>query len=148
MSVRTAKCCCGILSVTVNGDPERVIACHCDYCQRRTGNIFQVSAQFFSDQIVEKSGQGKVYRGPDNRGVDYTFCTNCGSTVYWQLEYLRNYSKVPVYGIAAGCFVDHNFPRPDYECWTKNRHHWLNNIDGAIGYNEFSSEGMVPVYPE
>lgn len=59
MKMRTARCCCGELSITVSGEPEGVIICHCNYCQRRTGNIFQVSCWYLGDQIVPRTGQGK-----------------------------------------------------------------------------------------
>ena len=145
MKTRTARCCCGDLSITVSGDPERVIACHCDYCQRRTGNNFQVSCWYFGDQIVSRTGHGQAYRGPDNPGVDYTFCPRCGSTVYWELSVFRDIADVRVYGIAVGCFVDADFPKPDLEIWANKKHHWIGEIEGVDSYDEFPpGERMMP----
>lgn len=56
MTERTARCCCGDLSITVSGDPKRILSCHCDYCQRRTGNVNQVSCWFTESQVVSKRG--------------------------------------------------------------------------------------------
>lgn len=144
MQTKKAQCCCGDLSITVSGEPERVIACHCDYCQRRTGSVLQVSCWYFEDQIVSRAGEGQVYRGPDNRGVDYSFCRRCGSTVYWQLAYLRQAAEQPIYGIAVGCFADADFPRPEFECWTRLKHSWLGEIEDVQSYDKFSAQGMVP----
>ena len=145
VKTRTASCCCGDLSMTVSGEPERVIACHCGYCQRRTGNVFQVSCWYFGDQIVSRTGEGQVYRGPDNMGTDYTFCQRCGSTVYWELSALRDIVDVPLYGIAVGCFEDADFPAPGLELWTSKRHHWISAAEGADGFDEFPpGERMMP----
>ena len=144
MKTRTACCCCGDLSMTVSGEPERVIACHCHYCQRRTGNVFQVSCWFFADQIVSRTGEGQPYRGPENMGIDYTFCPRCGSTVYWELSLLGSAFDVQIFGIAVGSFADAD-PEPDLEIWTSLRHHWVPPLEGIDGYAEFPpNERMRP----
>ena len=126
MKERTASCCCGDLSITVSGEPERVILCHCDYCQKRTGNPFQVSCWYYGDQVESRTGDPKIFNdGPNNHGVDYTFCPRCGSTVYWEFTVYRQFLDVPLYGIAVGCFVDRDFPEPSFEFWTRMRHPWV-----------------------
>lgn len=145
MDTRTARCCCGDLSITVSGEPERVIACQCDYCQRRTGTISQVSCWYFGEQVESRTGQGQIYRGPDNPGIDYTFCPNCGSTVYWAFSVLENLVHVSIYGIAVGCFADANFPKPDLELWASKRHHWIGEVPGAESHPEVAPpERMLP----
>ncbi len=148
MKTRTASCCCGDLSLTVSGEPERVIACQCDYCQRRTGTDFQVSCWYFDDQIESRSGQGQIYRGPDNQGIDYTFCSRCGSTVYWEFVGFRDFVDVPVYGIAVGCFADPDFPKPNLELWASKRHHWVGDFEGADSHEEFPPrQRLMPKRP-
>ena len=110
--------------------------CHCDYCQRRTGNVFQVSCWYYNDQIESRSGTGSVYSGPDNPGIDYTFCSRCGSTVYWKYTVLKDALGVTVYGVAVGCFVDANFPEPELECWASKRHHWIADLEDTDSYKE------------
>ena len=70
--------------------------CHCDYCQRRTGSVFQVSALYGEDQIVSRSGEFHVYKAYPNSAETFSranveaprlevhdrFCARCGSTVY------------------------------------------------------------------
>ena len=41
---RTAQCGCGRVRISVDGEPLLVGACHCDFCQKRTGSIFAVQA--------------------------------------------------------------------------------------------------------
>ena len=127
MRERTAQCACGDVSITVRGEPERVICCHCQYCQRRTGNVFQVSAWFFEDQIVSRTGEARVFNGSENNaGVDYTFCPRCGSTVFWPIRPFPG-----LYGVAVGCFANPDFPPPSLELHDKYRHAWVQDLELA-----------------
>ena len=133
MKERKASCACGEVSITFQGEPERVIRCHCDYCQRRTGNVFQVSAWFFEDQIVERIGETKLINGGgDNPGVDYRFCPRCGSTVYWDITFIPE-----IYGVAVGAFADSEFPQPDFEAFESKRHGWIQELDIVNTFKEF-----------
>ena len=141
MSERTARCCCGSVSITLRGEPERVIRCHCQYCQRRTGNVFQVSAWFMEDQIAERTGETRVYNESENNlGIDYTFCARCGSTVYWPIKPFPG-----LYGIAVGCFADADFPEPNFELNEKYRHAWVPELGISDSFEEFAPvEKMTP----
>ncbi len=133
MNERIARCCCGDLSIKLRGGPERVIRCHCHYCQRRTGNVFQTSAWFFEDQIISRTGETRVFNeSENNKGVNYTFCIRCGSTVYWPFRLFPG-----IYGVAVGCFEDADFPPPDFEVWEQYRHPWVQELDIAESYKEF-----------
>ncbi len=141
MRERSARCCCGDLSITFRGEPERVIRCHCQYCQRRTGNVFQVSAWFFEEQITSRTGEVRVFNdSPTNPGIDYTFCERCGSTVYWPIKTFPG-----IYGVAVGCFTDPDFPRPDFELHEKRRHAWVPDLEIPDSYAEWAPiEKMAP----
>jgi len=129
------------MSITLRGEPERVIRCHCRYCQRRTGNVFQVSAWFFEDQIVSRTGKPRVFNASENSvGVDYTFCERCGSTVYWPINPIPG-----IYGVAVGCFADEEFPAPNFELNQKYRHPWIQELDIADSFEEFAPpDKMAP----
>ena len=140
MTERTARCCCGDMSITFEGEPERVIRCHCQYCQRRTGNVFQVSAWYFEDQIVARTGETRVFNDTENNpGIDYTFCARCGSTVYWPIRLMND-----LYGVAVGCFADDSFPEPTIELNTKYQHAWVDDLE-VDRFDEFGPpERMAP----
>jgi len=142
MRERKAECCCGEVSITLRGEPERIIRCHCQYCQRRTGSVFQVSAWFFEDQIVHRTGVPRVFNdSPHNPGaIDYTFCARCGSTVYWPIKPLPG-----IYGVAVGCFADAEFPAPNFDIQRRHQHAWVPSLDLAESYEEFPpDEEMAP----
>jgi hypothetical protein len=122
----------------VVGEPLHVAVCNCDFCQKRTGSVFQVSALFAEDQFVEIRGEVKSYNGVEIEGVPtvgggsvtYHFCPTCGSTVYWD-------AAVGLRAVAVGNFVDPNFPAPTIESWTRLRHHWVPPVPGAAQFEAF-----------
>jgi hypothetical protein len=139
VTARTARCACGRVEITVEGEPGRVYACHCDFCQRRSGNVFIASASFAEEQVVSITGETRCYNGlevdgvgavgiPD--GINYRFCAVCGSSIYFDMIYPPTGERF--YTIALGCFVDDVFPAPSTEFFTKFRHSWVAPIEGAL----------------
>jgi hypothetical protein len=136
---RTAECACGRVQVTVESEPLVVATCHCEFCQKRTGSIFQVSAVFTEDQDVSIIGQTKSFNGLEVNGVgasngdevSYHFCPTCGSTVFWRFK------GRPTVAVAVGNFADPNFPTPTIELHTPHRHHWLPPVEGADQHEAF-----------
>ena len=116
-----ARCCCGSLRVEVAGEPPRVGVCHCLECQRRTGSAFGIVA-FFPKEQVRTEGPSKVYvRGSDSgRKIEFHFCPDCGSTVFWSAEVLPD-----LIGIAFGAFADPSMPWPTLSVWETTRHLWV-----------------------
>src|SRR6266508_3726248 len=86
MTTRTARCACGRVEITVANEPVLVLICHCDFCQKRSGNVFIASAQFAEEQVVAINGETKCYNGLEvdgigavavPGGINYHFCTTC-----------------------------------------------------------------------
>ena len=110
MTTRTAQCACGRVEIVVESEPLRVVACHCDFCQKRTGSVFSIHAFFAEEQLVAITGETKRYNGLEVDGVgavggsvvDSHFCATCGSTVYWDLILPNGYREV---GVAVGNFL-------------------------------------------
>jgi hypothetical protein len=139
MTTRTAQCACGRVQVTIENEPLAVVICHCDFCQKRTGSVFQVCGYFVEDQTVKISGETKIYNGLEidgigsalGDGINYHFCTTCGSTVYWTIE------GQPVLAIAVGNFVDPDFSPPTMEFYVTRRHRWVPPARAADQFETF-----------
>jgi hypothetical protein len=118
---RIAHCCCGSLRAEAAVEPVFVAACHCMECQRRTGSPFSVSTYFPKEQ-VRAEGPSKVYeRGSDSgRKIEFHFCPDCGSTVFWSAEAFSD-----LIGIALGAFADPSMPSPSVSVWEMTRHAWV-----------------------
>lgn len=58
------------VQVTVENEPLAVATCHCEFCQKRTGSVFQeVSVVFADDQSVTITGETKIYNGLEINGI-------------------------------------------------------------------------------
>ena len=139
MTTRTARCACGRVEVTVEGEPLLVYVCHCDFCQRRSGNVFIASAQFPEEQVVSITGETRCYNGLEADGVgavgmpggiNYRFCAVCGSSIY--MDAIFPHTGERVFTIALGGFVDAVFPPPTTEFFTRFRHPWVPPIPDAV----------------
>ena len=128
---RTATCHCGALSVKTLGEPERVMMCHCASCQRRTGTSYNLGA-WFPDSDVKITGEAKVYArtGDTNSLIEFHFCPNCGSNVYWRAPTIQP-GKI---GVAVGCFAEPEFPAPSVSLYAKHRHNWLSIPSGVPSF--------------
>lgn len=99
---RTARCCCGKLSIEVQGEPENHAKCHCTECQQRSGSSFALSASFRNDQILSQQGNASLYSPPaSDQQPDQLryFCGRCGTTLFWKIA-----SQLHLTAIASGCF--------------------------------------------
>ena len=119
--MRVACCSCGQLQVTTTGEPVRISVCHCLACQRRTGSAFGVQARFPRDAVT-MTGRGNRYVRTADSGktVTSTFCPECGSTVYYELELVPGFVGIPV-----GGFADPDFPAPRISIYEAQQHGWV-----------------------
>lgn len=115
---QTARCCCGDLTITIAGAPLMSAICHCDSCKRRTGSAFGWSVYVRDDDVVETSGAAQVYAVPTVPAAARSFCTRCGSTLFWKADIFPGMT-----GIAAGGFSDP--PAPTMSASSNNRCVWL-----------------------
>lgn len=125
--VRTARCACGALSVTVRGEPARVNICACELCQRRSGSAFTYTA-FFPKAAATVAGESHSFRSLSDTGrwQDWHFCPVCGVDVFSLLQ-----SMPDTILIRAGCFTDPEFPAPPKFYWSSKRHRWLAIPEGV-----------------
>lgn len=121
MKARHASCSCGQLAAEVQGDPLRVSVCHCLACQRRTGSAFGVQARF-SRSVVAISGQGTefVRVGDEGSPATFTFCPQCGATVFYVMAGHEETIAIPV-----GAFADPSFPAPSFSVYEDRMHGWV-----------------------
>ena len=126
---RKASCSCGQLGIVVEGEPSMVAACNCIECQKRTGSVLGVGAYFKDEHVTETYGKSSSYERQGDSGLNGKshFCPNCGSTVFWHAEFMKNHT-----GVAVGCFADPNFPAPKYSAWNHTRHKWVSYPENVM----------------
>jgi len=103
MGDRLAQCSCGAVSVRVDGPPAFSAICCCRDCQKRSGSAFGMSVYFDAERVTERNGTPTVYRRVSNKGrwLDFRFCPTCGTSVWWEAEFLPG--KV---GVSGALFDD------------------------------------------
>src|SRR5712691_600387 len=107
MPIRDAACSCGQLRLVAEGDPVRISMCHCLACQRRTGSAFGIQARFPAERVrIEGRPTDYVRVSDEGDGVAHTFsfCPECGATVYW-----RSSDKPDLIAVPVGAFADPGF---------------------------------------
>jgi hypothetical protein len=130
MTTRRAACSCEQLRLTAEGEPVRVSICHCLACQRRTGSAFGVQARF-DDERVRTEGRSSEYVRVSDDGHErvFSFCPECGATVFY-----RDTTTPGLVGVPVGAFADPAFPAPTVSVWEARRHRWF-ELPGAIEHH-------------
>jgi hypothetical protein len=127
MVTRDAECSCGQLRVKVEGEPIRVSVCHCLACQRRTGSAFGFQARFPRDRVsIEGDSREYVRISDEGDPRTFSFCPECGGTVYYVLG-----SAPDVVAVPAGAFADPGFPEPGRSVWESRKHAWVTLPSGT-----------------
>ena len=123
IDVHEGGCLCRAIRYRVRGDPMRVSACYCSFCQRRTGGALSIHA-FFDEQNIELIGDGLTTyeHHSDESGLWLRLhsCNRCPTTVMLTLE------KFPgVRIITGGTFDDPNWFTIERHIWTRSAQHWM-----------------------
>jgi hypothetical protein len=121
MSSRQARCTCGQLNVTCEGEPVRVSICHCLACQRRTGSPFGQQARWSAENVtIVGAATSYVRVGDAGSTITFRFCPTCGSTVFFEVDKMPGFIAVPV-----GAFADASFPSPTFSMYEARKHPWV-----------------------
>jgi hypothetical protein len=126
-------CLCGALRYRVKADPVRSSACHCTYCQRRSGSAFGLGAYFRAGD-VEIRGERRTYEHRSDetgRWLRNEFCPNCGVTVTWTAEALPG-----LRAIAGGSFDNPKWLRVERFGWMRSAHPWVATPPGVEAFDK------------
>jgi hypothetical protein len=138
---RVARCLCGSLRVTTDGDPLIVNICHCIDCRRRTGTPFSYNAYFDREHVrIEGPSNSYQRQGQEGREIRHHFCPACGTTVLWDFDL-----RPERLGIAAALFEQPFSPSPSYSSWESMKCDWLPLPEGLTHFPENpTAPGAVP----
>jgi hypothetical protein len=121
--VHEGGCLCRTIRYCVRGNPLRVSACYCTFCQRRTGGALSIHA-FFDEQNIELTGDMlSTYEQPSdesNLWLRLHFCKRCATTVMLSLQQFPGLRIV-----TGGSFDEPNWIEIDRHVWTRSAQHWV-----------------------
>ena len=100
-SKHAGGCLCGKVRYETYGSPERSGVCHCRYCQLRTGSSLGISIYFKEENVKIILGELNEYsyETESSRVATIKFCSNCGSSLLWQVGSFKGMT-----GVAGGSF--------------------------------------------
>lgn len=128
----TARCQCGQLSATCQGDPVRVSVCHCHNCQRRSGSAFSAQIRFPIGNISVRGDYASWTRTNDSGSkAHFHFCPVCGSTLFYELD-----SMPGVRAVAMGGFAGVPLPTPQFSVYEARKAPWLELTGEAIEHHD------------
>ncbi|MEM6661550.1 MAG: GFA family protein [Pseudomonadota bacterium] len=91
--MRSGRCYCGAVVLTIHSEAETVTYCHCTDCRRLTGAPVAAFAAFPSGTVEVAPDPGRVSVTP---GVRRRFCKTCGSALTAEFDYLPGQIYVPI----------------------------------------------------
>ena len=96
----------GCVRYRTTGKPQRVSACACRWCQKRTGSAFGLTVYFKKEDIEFLQGTLRKYQTTSDTGrkVESEFCDVCGTTMTFSLELREGWRA-----IAGGTFDQPKF---------------------------------------
>lgn len=120
MTRHMASCQCGAVTALSDADPDLVLACNCKACQMRTGSPYG-AGMYFHRADLTLSGETKTWGriAESGRKVENHFCPECGTCLYWTLEFRPDHV-----GVAYGCFRT-PAPEPMRAIWMQEKHDWV-----------------------
>ena len=120
MSPRTGSCCCGQLSIELQGNMLGGGICHCFACQRRTGSVFATLAAYGTPYRITGTATEYVRTGDEGSRFRFRFCPVCGTNLFHTQEGQDGFVMV-----AVGAFADPDFPAPEDSVYDCRRHRWV-----------------------
>jgi hypothetical protein len=83
------RCLCGEIEFSVEGQPNDVINCHCNFCQRATGSAYLVETLFDKENFHLMRGTPIVYdhvSEGSGKTIQVHFCGKCGTKTHMLFE--------------------------------------------------------------
>jgi hypothetical protein len=132
--IHEGGCLCGAVRFRTTGQPFRTSACHCTFCQRRTGSVLGLFAYFKADQVELNGAPLTMYEhrsDESGRRLRVEFCPTCGTPVTHTAELWPGGR-----GISAGAFDDPKWFKVDRHIWLRSKHPWFELPAGVEAFDK------------
>ena len=140
-SIREGGCLCGSLRYVAPGEPRRVTACHCKFCQKRSAAAFSVHAWFDEDDSAFSGESLSVYEQCSDETGNWLrvhFCSKCGTTLMLTGEKMTGIRLVTV-----GSMDEPDAIEVSAHVWARSAPHWLPMPENVPCYETSSGAGLL-----
>ncbi len=76
------SCLCGKVQYEIQGEPKKVLMCHCQNCRKASGAAFTTNGLLDRENFAITKGEDQIKEYEAVPGVLRRFCGNCGSPIY------------------------------------------------------------------
>jgi len=124
------SCMCGAIAYEFTGKPEATALCHCTDCQKWSGGAYTSNVVLPKAAFSLTKGTPKTYDAIGDSGKinKHSFCGNCGSSLYTELEIMPGNIIVKAGGLDGGAA---DLGDVGVEFYTKDRVSFAKEIAGA-----------------
>ena len=123
-------CICGQITYAANAEPLFSGVCHCKDCQRGTGSAFSCVVAVPDAQFaVTGTPKHHTHTGGSGKGVTISFCPNCGSRLFSQVEAMQGVTM-----IEAGTLDDTSVFQPQMHIFRDSAQHWFPFAEGMVTF--------------
>ena len=132
MSKLVGGCQCGAVRYQARGEPQQVLACHCNDCQKQTGSAFSLIIVVDEPDFEITQGDVKTFVMHADTGREKfgAFCTGCGGRVYNKLEW-----RPGKLSFRGGTLDDTTWLRPQVHLWASRKQPWVIIPDDATAFD-------------
>ncbi|KAI5273066.1 hypothetical protein E4T47_03713 [Aureobasidium subglaciale] len=130
------SCMCGEVHYEYTGEPAVTALCHCTDCQKWTGAAYTSNVVVPRKSFNVTKGKPKDYDavGASGKINKHWFCSNCGSSLYTELEIMPDMTCVKSGSLDGGA-ANHEIK---VEFYNKDRLGYTKPVEGADQKSEFS----------
>jgi hypothetical protein len=135
----SGQCHCGAISFTAEVDPAKVVACHCEDCQKFSGAPFRAVVPA-PVEGVSLFGEPKRYvkiAASGNRRVQ-AFCASCGTQLF-----ATEVEDPKVLNIRLGCVNERAQLPPARQVWGHSAMPWLRSLTSVPMHGQGLASPLV-----
>ena len=131
----SGSCLCRAVLFEYEGDPDRMMNCHCSRCRRQMSAGYGTFVFVSSDQFHWIAGETEVvnYKMPEARVKGTAFCRHCGSLVARERD--AGSMQIP-----AGSLDSDPGMRPIANIFTDSRAPWITLDESIACFSEYPTK--------
>ncbi|MEN9646371.1 MAG: hypothetical protein RL238_3040 [Actinomycetota bacterium] len=122
-------CMCGDVQFTVDAPLRDVVNCHCHRCRQWTGHYWAATAAPTADLDIDDTTGALQWYSPAD-GVEYGFCTHCGSSLFWRVT-----TRPDTVSISAGCLDQPTGLTTSAQIWLAEHGDYHPPLPDVIGHD-------------
>lgn len=118
-----ASCQCGQVSYTLLAAPKKVIACHCQECQKLSSAPYSVTAMVAADSIQFRGEMTTWTRVAESGNTNDGYsCVRCGNRIYHLNPAQPELVKLKLKPVGLS---DHTVFEPQAHVWVSEKLSWV-----------------------